>query len=194
MQDKTLEVRAELPDSEAAAAEPKRKNGVRRVLMATVCMLIAAVAAAIVMAYFWMPVLQIYGKSMSPTLKEESIVVSVKDGKIERGDVIAFYLNNKILVKRVIGVGGDQITIADNGDVSVNGEKQDEPYVTRKHSGGPNVQMPYQVADGELFVIGDNREKSVDSRHREVGCVTEEQILGRVLLQIWPLSEFGLVK
>ena len=186
-----------LPDSATMAESQEREQGkkrYRKTLITTLLVLAASVAAALLLATVWMPVLQIYGKSMDPTLVGGEIVVAIKTKRIEAGDVIAFDLNNKLLIKRVIGTEGDKIHVAEDGTVYVNDEELNEPYLTEKHSGGPNVAMPYEVTEGTYFVMGDNREKSVDSRHSTVGCVTEEQLIGKAVLRIWPISRFGLVK
>ncbi len=197
MSEKLPEVQEILPDSANLAEAENQERGKRRyrnTLISTLLVLAASVAVALLAANVWMPVLQIYGKSMVPTLMEGEIVVAVDTRRIEKGDIIAFDLNNKLLVKRVIGTGGDKVHIAEDGTVFVNDEKQDEPYITAKHSGAPNITLPYEVAEGSYFVMGDDRENSVDSRHGEVGCVTEEQILGKLVLRIWPMSGFGFIK
>jgi len=193
MSDKEMhEVQEILPDS--AAVEKQRKPANGRILLITVLVLTASVAVAVLAAYVWLPVLQIYGKSMTPTLKDGDYVVVLKTTKAAQGDVVALDVNNKLLIRRVIGVGGDEVNVAEDGTVFVNGDALEEPYVYGKHDGAPDVMMPCQVPDGMYFVMGDEREATVDSRHSEVGCVTEEQIMGRLILRIWPLSEFGLVK
>ena len=191
------EVQEILPDSATIAETQEREQGKKRYrkpLITTLLVLAASVAAALLLANVWMPVLQIYGKSMEPTLVGGEIVVAIKTTRIEAGDIIAFDLNNKLLIKRVIGTGGDKINVAEDGTVFVNDEELNEPYLTEKHSGEPNIALPYEVAEGTYFVMGDNREKSVDSRHGTVGCVTEEQLIGKVVLRVWPMSRFGLVK
>lgn len=197
MSEKLPELQEILPDSVEMAEEQKReknKRTYRRTLLSTLLMLIAAAAAAVLAAYLWLPVFQIYGSSMNPTLREGAVVVAVQGGAIERGDVIAFQVNNKILVKRVIAVGGDEVNVTEDGTVYVNGQASEEPYIRSKHSGNPDVELPYEVPADQLFVMGDSRETSVDSRHGVVGCIGEETVVGKLVLQVWPLREFGAVK
>jgi signal peptidase I len=151
-------------------------------------------AVAVLVATLWLPVLQIYGTSMAPTLNDGELVVSLKSGTFNTGDVIAFYYNNKILVKRVIAGPGDWVDIKDDGTVYVNDVELDEPYVVEKALGDCNITLPYQVPESRVFVMGDHRSVSVDSRNTAVGCVSEEQIVGRLVMRLWPLSQFGEIK
>ena len=141
-----------------------------------------------------MPVLQIYGTSMSPTLTEGNIVLSVKGSGFETGDVVAFYYNNKILVKRVIAQPGQWVDISKDGTVYVNDMPIEEPYLTDKAFGECDIELPYQVPESRIFVMGDHRSVSIDSRSSTIGCIAEEQIVGKIEFQIWPLSGFGFVK
>lgn len=152
--------------------------------------LIVVAALAILVATLWLPVLQIFGSSMTPTLEEGQIVVSVKDTEFEQGDLVAFYLGNKLLVKRVIAGPADFVTIRDDGSVYVNGELLDEPYISEKALGECDLEFPYQVPESRYFLMGDHRKTSVDSRSSTVGCVAEEQIVGRIALCVWPLNEW----
>lgn len=163
----------------------------RATLYNTISMLVSVAAAAVLVATLWMPVLQIYGSSMTPTLEEGQIVLAVKHAGLKSGDMIAFYFNNKILVKRVIGGPGSWIDIDKHGNVSVDGKILDEPYLTEKALGECNIKLPYQVPDSRYFVMGDHRSTSVDSRSTSIGCVAEEQIIGRIVFRVWPLSTFG---
>ena len=163
----------------------------RRVLKSTVYMLITVAAIAILVATLWLPVLQIYGGSMTPSLQDGQIVVSVKTANFQPGDVIAFYYNNKILVKRTIAAPGDWITMEPDGDVYVNGALLEEPYLAEKAYGICDITFPYQVPEGMLFVMGDHRSTSVDSRSTMVGCVAQEQIVGKIIFRVWPLNCFG---
>ena len=155
--------------------------------------LITVAAVAALIAVLVLPVLQIYGTSMSPSLTEGDIVVSVKGGGIHPGDVVGFYYNNKILVKRVIAVSGDWVDIAEDGTVYVNSIRIKEPYVQEKALGDCSIELPYQVPETRLFVMGDHRPTSIDSRNTAVGCVAEEQIVGKIVFRVWPFSRFGYV-
>ena len=130
---------------------------------------------------------------MTPTLGAGNIAVGVKGSSFDQGDIIAFYYNNKILVKRVIALPGDWVDIDQSGNIYVNGELLDEPYVQDKALGECDIELPYQVPEGRLFVCGDHRSTSVDSRSSSVGCVAEEQIAGKIIFRIWPLSDFGFI-
>lgn len=157
----------------------------------TINILITVAAIAILVATLWLPVLQIYGNSMNPALSDGDIVVSLKNNQFKTGDVIAFYYNNKILVKRVIAQSGDWVNIDEQGNVYVNHELLDEPYLTEKALGDCDIEMPYQVPESRIFVMGDNRTVSIDSRNNAMGCVAEEQIVGQLIFKVWPLNEFG---
>ncbi|MCI5993299.1 MAG: signal peptidase I [Clostridiales bacterium] len=166
----------------------------RSLLRSTVYTLITVAAVAVLVATLWLPVLQTYGSSMTPTLKDGEIILSMKTSDFEPGDIVAFYYNNKILVKRVICSAGDWIDIDEDGTVYVNGTLLDEPYLTQKALGDCNIELPYQVPDGRVFVMGDHRSTSVDSRNTAVGCVAQEQIVGRIIFRVWPFSRFGSVE
>lgn len=162
-----------------------------RVLRSTIYTLITVAAVAVLVATLFLPVLRIYGTSMTPTTSDGDIVVSVKSGSFERGDIIAFWFNNKILVKRVIALPGEWVDMDEDGNVSINGGPLDEPYLTEKALGECDIELPYQVPDGRLFVMGDHRSTSSDSRSSAVGCVAEEQIVGRLMFRVWPFGGFG---
>ena len=185
------------PTLEQLTAELARENYKRRfgrVLRSTLFTRVVVAAAAVLVATIWMPVLQIYGSSMTPTLNEGEIVVSVKGSDFEPGDLVAFYLGNKILVKRCIAGPGQWVYINENGDVFVDGELLDEPYLTEKALGECDQSFPYQVPESRFFCMGDHRATSVDSRHSAVGCVAEEQIVGKIVFRVWPLSGFGALQ
>lgn len=171
----------------------KHKRSYMRVLRSTIYSLIVVAAAAVLVATLWMPVLQIYGTSMAPTLDEGEIVISVKNNQFENGDLVAFYIGNKLLVKRVIAGPGDWFNMDEDGTVFINGEKLDEPYVTDKAFGECNLELPYQVPENHWFLMGDHRTTSVDSRNTAVGCIDVEQIVGKIVFRVWPPDSFGKI-
>ena len=186
-----------LPTTEQIEQERNRlrhKRRYSRTLKSTIAILVVVAAAAILVATLWMPVLQIYGTSMTPTLEDGQFVVSVKSSNFKTGDIVAFYHGNKLLIKRFIAGPADWVDIDADGNVSVNGTVLDEPYITEKAYGETNITLPYQVPDNRYFLMGDNRDVSVDSRNTAVGCISDDQIVGRVVFCIWPLSRFGPVQ
>lgn len=176
---------------EEEIARTKYRKRYRRVLRSTIYTLVTVAAIAVLVATIFLPVLQVYGGSMTPTLSDGDIVLTLKTSEFETGDVIAFYYNNKILIKRVIASAGDWIDITPEGDVYVNGELLDEPYLDEKAFGDCDIELPYQVPESRVFVMGDHRSISVDSRNTAVGCVSEEQIVGKLVFRVWPMEAFG---
>lgn len=187
----------EMPEIEQIQAELNRvkyHSRYRAVLRSTIYSLIVVAAIAVLVATVWMPVLQIYGTSMTPTLNEGEIVVSLKGSSFEQGDLVAFYIGNKILVKRCIAGPGQWVNIDEDGNVYVDGELLDEPYLTEKALGNCNIELPYQVPEARYFCMGDHRATSADSRSSEIGCVSEEQIVGKIVFRVWPLNKFGSIE
>lgn len=185
------------PSVKALEAELERVNRIRQYISfikSAVCSLAVIAAFAILVTNIWLPVLEICGNSMDPTMKNGDIVVSVKGVEPERGDLTAFYVGNSLLIKRYIAGPGDIVDIDSNGNVYVNGDLLDEPYLDEKALGCCDIEFPYQVPESRYFLLGDNRSTSVDSRSTEVGCITESQVLGKVVFRVLPLSEFGRVE
>ena len=190
------ENKIELPKLELLEAELEReqyKNRYGRVLRSTAFSLIVVAAVAVLVAVLLLPVLQISGTSMTESLQDKDIVVALNSNKYKTGDIIAFYYNNNILVKRVIAAAGDWVDIAEDGNVYVNEELLDEPYIKEKALGDCNITLPYQVPDGRCFVMGDHRATSIDSRNTAVGCVSNDMVIGKILFRAWPLSGLGIV-
>lgn len=171
----------------------KKKEQYRYMLRSTLTIMVVAAALVVLLSHFLFPILKIYGTSMTPNLADGNIVAAVRHGDYERGDVVAFYYNDKILVKRIIGLPSEQINIDDEGNVYIDGEELDESYIEEKALGECDLKMPYQISDGRYFVIGDHRSVSSDSRNSQVGCVSEEQIIGKVVVRLWPLNDFGVI-
>ena len=186
----------EVPSIQLLEEELKKsryRSNYGRVLRSTIFSLLVVAAVAVIISMLLMPVLQISGTSMSDTLDDGDIVVALNNSNFEIGDVIAFYYNNEILIKRVIATASDWVDIDEDGNVYVNGEMLDEPYVSEKAKGDCNIQLPYQVPDGKCFVMGDHRETSIDSRNTTVGCVSSDMVLGRLLVRVWPLTGISII-
>ena len=186
----------ELPDTDVLTEAVKRDRYIHRfraTVRSTFLSLVVVAAAAVLVAVLLLPILKIYGRSMSATLDSGDIVVSIKGTEMQTGDIVAFYYNNNRLVKRVIANSGDWVDLDEDGTVYVNNVKVDEPYLDEKAYGETNIELPYQVPEGKTFVMGDNRAVSIDSRNTSIGCISEEQIVGKIVFRVWPLHRFGAV-
>ena len=191
-----LEEAPRLPSTGQIQNELKRvkySTRYREVLRSTIYFLIIIAAVAVLIATLVMPVVQITGTSMEPTLMDGDIVVLKKTGRFECGNLCAFYYQNRVLLKRVVGNPGDYIEIDSLGNVKVNGEMLVEPYISEKSLGECDLEFPYQVPEDKFFVLGDHRRTSVDSRSSTIGCIETEQIIGRVLFRVWPLNKMALL-
>ena len=185
-----------LPQTGELTQAVKRERYLHRFRMtirSTFLSLVVVAAVAVLVAVLLLPILRIYGKSMNGTLDSGDIVVSVKSTSLETGDIVAFYYNNNILVKRVMANPGDWVDIDKEGNVYVNNNLIEEPYLDEKAYGETNIELPYQVPEGKIFVMGDNRSVSIDSRNTSIGCIAEEQIVGKIVFRVWPFMQFGAV-
>ena len=188
---------ASIPSTEEVAAERERlayQNRYKRMLRSTIYALVVVAAVAVLLATLFLPVLQVSGDSMNPTLEDKDIILLVKSDHIKNGELCAFYWQNKLLLKRIIGLPGDVIDMDENGVISVNGQVLDEPYVDELAVGECDIRFPYQVPENRYFVLGDHRATSIDSRSSVIGCIEKSQIVGRVFLRVWPLSHFSLIR
>lgn len=186
----------DLPTAEQLEQELKRlkyRHSFAFTLRSTVASLIVVAAIAVMISTMIMPVLRVTGTSMTPTLQNDQVIICNKLAECQKGDVVAFYYNNKVLIKRVIGVAGDVIDISGDGVASVNGEPLDEPYVSELALGECDIELPYQVPDNRIFVMGDHRSVSIDSRSTSVGCVAIENVIGKVLFRVYPIDSFGKI-
>ncbi len=186
----------EIPSAEAVAKERERlqyKKKYNRTLRSTIYALLVVAALAVLVATIFLPVLQVSGTSMEPTLDDGDIILLLKSESFTTGDICGLYWQNKLLLKRVIGGPGDIIDIDAAGNVTVNGQELDEPYVTDKALGECDITLPYQVPENRYFVMGDHRSTSVDSRSSVIGCIEKEQIVGRAFLRVYPFDRISLL-
>ena len=182
-----------LPEIQSERKRIRRESYYRQALRGTVSVLVVVAAVAVLITTLFLPILQISGDSMSPTLEHDEIIVLLKTKKFDRGDLIGFYYQGKILLKRVIALPEEEVAIDGDGNVYVNGELLDEPYVTEKCLGDCDLEFPYKVPGTGYFVLGDQRSNSVDSRNSVVGAISGDDIIGRVFIRVWPFSRLGFV-
>ena len=186
----------DLPSAEQLAVQLKKikyRKEFKKILRSTISSLLVVAAVAVLVSMLFLPVLRVTGSSMTPTLQNDELIICSKRSNFKQGDIVAFYYNNKILLKRVIGTAGDYIDIKNDGTVFVNGKKLDEPYVNELSLGTCDIEMPYQVPDNRIFVMGDHRSVSIDSRSSTVGCIADEYVIGKVIFRIWPFDAMGTV-
>lgn len=195
--DKRTSFKTSIPSMEAVKKERERlkhRQAYNRALRGTIYSLLIVAAVSVLLATIFLPVLQVSGTSMEPTLNDEDIIVLVKTKKFETGDLCGFYWQNKLLLKRIIAGPGDIVEIDADGNVSVNNKVLNEPYLTKKALGECDITFPYQIPENRYFVLGDHRETSIDSRSSVIGCIEKNQIVGKVLLRIWPFEEVNLCR
>ena len=185
---------AEVPALEAELKRVGHNSRFRKLLQSTIYTLIVVAAVAVLVAVLFLPVLRIYGSSMTPTLNEGEIVISIKGVDIEPGDVIGVYYGSKLLIKRCIATAGQWVDIDVDGNVYVDNQLLNEPYLIEHAYGETNIELPYQVPAASIFVMGDHRSTSVDSRNTSVGCIETENIVGKIVFRVWPLDSFGAIE
>ena len=194
MTNKSVEVSVpSINDIQRERKRIRRKDYYKKALRGTVSVLVVVAAVAVLITTLFLPILQISGDSMSPTLEHDEIVVLLKAREFKRGDLIGFYYQGKILIKRVIAMPEDEVVIDAEGNVYINGELLEETYITEKELGNCDLEFPYKVPAASYFVMGDRRNNSVDSRNSAVGAISKDDIIGKVFVRVWPFSRFGFV-
>ena len=197
MQSKSRFYKYKTPTSQQVEKELKREKEKKRrgrILLNSLYVLIVVAAISTLIATMALPVIEIAGNSMEPNLKEKDIVLLVKSRKVESGELVCFSYQNKLLIKRIVAKEGDVVNITDEGNVIVNGKFLEESYISQKDYGNPEIKFPHKVAKKSYFVLGDHREVSVDSRSYAIGDVNEDQIVGKIILRIWPFKRIGIAE
>lgn len=192
--DRNNKIIFEINQLEEEIRKENERKKFRQTLKSTVFALITVAALAVIVSTYWMPVLKIYGSSMTPSLREGDVVLSIKSSKYKTGDIVGLHYGNKLLVKRIIAGPGDVVDIDYKGNVCVNGLKLEEKYIKDKTYGEVSIELPYQVPENRWFVLGDHRSTSIDSRNHLVGSISDEQVVGRLVFRAWPLDSLGRVK
>lgn len=181
-----------LAEIETEMSQTRSRGRYRQALKGTAGTVVVVAAIAVLIATIILPVIRITGTSMQPGFQPGDIVVAYKTKNFQQGDVCVFYFNNKLILKRVIGMGGDKIEIDEEGHVTVNDiTLEEEDYISEYALGQCDIEFPYVVPPGEYFVLGDNRDNTEDSRFTNYGCIKQEEMVGKIFLRIWPLN--GLV-
>ena len=189
--------RLQAPVSEQIKQERRKirqRKAFRKFIIRTVSVLIVVAAISVLIATYWLPVLKVYGSSMSPTMEPGEVIVTVKSDAYKNGDIVAFWQGNKLLIKRVIAEPGQWVDIDSDGVVSVDGQNLNESYLSEKTKGTCDIELPHQVKESHLFLMGDNRESSLDSRTTFIGDVSKDQIESKILFRIWPVNKIGIVR
>lgn len=185
--------RPRVEDLEKELEKEREKTRFQKALQSTVFSLVTVAAIAVLISTFWMPVLELYGSSMTPVLEDGDVVIAFKKSQYKAGDIVGLYYGNNLLVKRIIGGPGQMIDIDPDGQVYVNGQALEEDYLQDQAYGDVNIDLPYQVPENRWFVMGDHRSTSVDSRHQMIGSISDEQMAGKLVFRIWPLESFGRI-
>ena len=172
----------------------RQRKAFRKFIIRTISVLIVVAAISVLIATYWLPVLKVYGSSMSPTMEPGEVIVTVKSDAYKNGDIVAFWQGNKLLIKRVIAEPGQWVDIDSDGVVSVDGQNLNESYLSEKTKGTCDIELPHQVKESHLFLMGDNRESSLDSRTTFIGDVSKDQIESKILFRIWPVNKIGIVR
>lgn len=191
MKQKTELVRPSVKELENELRREEERKTYRKTLRNSIFILVIVSSITVLVATLFFPVLRIYGSSMTPTLQSGDVVLTFKTTELKRNDIVAFYYNNKILIKRVIATQGEWVDIDEEGNVRVDEQLLDEPYILDKTTGECDIELPYQVPEGRVFVMGDHRSVSIDSRSSSIGSITKEQIVGKLIIRLWPLQKFG---